>query len=366
VKAIAAKHDVPVVDITAWSKTMVEAHAASNSLAYVYIAGDQTHVRNLGALLMAEEAVRALNAQGILTAYARPATARLMLDSASLAFGGLYSGTILDKSFIITPFKDATGTITVTAPANYAVSTDGVDFAASATITADASYVGSVVKVRFSPTDSITYNADLTVTHSRLTPDYGNTPPNAKPGAIALTGNGKIAISGTPATATWPMFSGTAIVLDATTDGAISATTATLAGLVNKNVNFNAARFDTPDGMWPAESARNAGRYVEFTVPVTTGSFTLDTVSVGAGSGGGSNMRWDIVYSLTPDFASPTALGIALSGVKDTIVPSSYPSLGVPVAAGQTLYLRVYPYNTGAATGKTIMLANVVISGVTN
>ena len=30
-KAIAAKHDVPLVDITSWSKTMVEAHAASSS-----------------------------------------------------------------------------------------------------------------------------------------------------------------------------------------------------------------------------------------------------------------------------------------------------------------------------------------------
>ncbi len=366
VKAIAAKHDVPVVDITAWSKTMVEAHAASNSLPYVYIAGDQTHVRNLGALLMAEEAVRALNAQGILTAYAKPVTARLMLDSSSLAFGGLYAGDKLDKSFMITPYKDATGTITITAPANYAVSTNGTDFGPSATIAADASYVGSVVKVRFSPTDSVTYNAALTVAHSSLTPDYGNTPINATAGMISLTGNGKVAISGTPATATWPMFSGSAIVMDATATGAIGAAAATLTGLVNKNVNYNAARFDTPDGMWPADSARNPGRYVEFTVPVTTGSFTLDTVSVNAGSGGGSNMRWDIVYALTPDFASPTALGTALSGVKDTVAPYSYPSLGVPVAAGQTLYLRVYPYNTGAATGKTIMLANVVISGVTN
>ena len=57
-------------------------------------------------------------------------------------------------------------------------------------------------------------------------------------------------------------------------------------------------------------------------------------------------MRWDIVYSLTADFASPTALGTALAGVKDTVTTNSYPSLGVPVAAGQTLYLRVYPYNT--------------------
>ena len=41
-----------------------------------------------------------------------------------------------------------------------------------------------------------------------------------------------------------------------------------------------------------------------------------------------------------------------------------YPSLGVSIAARQTLYLRVYPYNTGDATGKSIMVANVVVSGV--
>jgi len=366
-KAIAAKHDVPIVDITAWSKTMVEAHAASNTLPYVYISGDQTHIRDLGALLMAEEAVRALNAQGILTAYAKPAAPRLMMDSSTLAFGGIYTGNTLDKSFILSGFKDVTGTITIAPPVGYTVSTNGTDFGATATITADSSFIGQVVSVRFAPTDSVAYNNNLTVAHSTLTPDYGNTVPSTTPGVVSLTGNGKVAISGTPATATWPMYSGTTIVLDAMTDGAISATSATLTGLVNKNVNFNSARFDTPDGMWPAEGGRNAGRYVEFKVPVTSGSFTLDTISLGGGSGGGSNMRWDVVYSLTADFASPTALGTALSGAKDTVVASSYQSLGVNITTGQTLYLRVYPYNTtAAASGKSLMLANVVISGVTN
>src|SRR5262245_26965424 len=186
---------------------------------------------------------------------------------------------MLYKSFLITPFKDVTGTITITAPANYAVAANGADFGPTATITAGASYTGSVVSVRFAPTDAIAYNAELTVAHSSLTPDYGNTAPNVKAGAISLTGNGKIAISGTPATATWPMFSGTTIVLAPTTAGAITATPATLAGLVQKNVNFNSARFDTPDGVWPAEGARNPGRYVEFTIPVTSGSFALDMVS---------------------------------------------------------------------------------------
>ena len=324
-------------------------------------------MRTLGALLMAEEAVRALNAQGILTSYAKPATPRLMLDTSTMSFGGIFTGNTLDKSFMVSGFKDVSGTITITAPASYTVSTNGTDFGPSATITADSSYVGSVVSVRFSPADSIPYNGDLTVAHTSLTPDYGNTAPNASAGTISLTGNGKVIVAGAPATVTWPMFTGTAIVFDATTDGAVSATSATLTGLVNKNVANGAARFDTPDGVWPVEGARNESRYVQFTVPVTTGSLTLDTISLGGGSGGGSNMRWDVVYSLTADFSSPTALGTSLSGVKDTLTTSSFPSLGVNVSAGQTLYLRVYPYNTtGAASGKSIMLANVVVSAVTN
>src|SRR5206468_122570 len=160
-------------------------------------------------------------------------------------------------------FKDVAGTITVTAPPAYAVSTNGVDFGASATIACDSSYVGSVVTVRFTPTDSVPYNSELTVAHTSLTPDYGNSVPNPKAGAISLTGNGKVPIAGTPATATWPMYAGTAIVLDPTTNGAISATSAMLSGVVAKNVNLGAARFDTPDGMWPAEAARNLSRYIE-------------------------------------------------------------------------------------------------------
>jgi hypothetical protein len=290
-----------------------------------------------------------------------------MLDSSNLAFGGIFAGNTLDKSFMVSAYKDATGTITISPPAGYTVSTDGATFGPAATITADASFVGSVVTVRFSPTDSVAYNGALTVAHSSLTPDYGNTVPNATAGTISLTGNGKTIIAGTPATATWPMIAGTAIVFDAMTDGAISATSATLTGLVGKNVANGGARFDTPDGVWPAEAARNPGRYVEITVPVTTGSLTLDSIAAAAGSGGGSNMRWDIVYALTSDFAAPTALGTAQSGVKDTLTPSTFPSLGVSIAAGQTLYLRVYPYNiSGAASGKSLMLANVVVSAVTN
>jgi lysophospholipase L1-like esterase len=366
-KAVAAKHDVPMVDITTWSKALVEARAAAGTLAYLYISGDQTHVRNLGALLMAQEAVRALNAQGILVGYAKAPSARVMLDAGTLGFGGLYAGNTIDKSFRISPFGDATGTITLTAPAGYSLSTDGTTFASQAAIPCDASYSGSMVNVRFAPTDATAYNGDLMVAHTSIVPDYGNTVANAKAGAISLTGNGKAAVAGgAPAAATWAMFSGTTITLAATTDGPISANQATITGLVNKNVLNGGARFDSPDGTWPAESARNPNRHIEFSVPITTGTFTLDSVSVGGGSGGGSNMRWDIVYSLTPDFTMPTALETAISGAKDTLVTSNYPSLGVAISAGQTLYLRLYPYNTtAAASGKSIMVANVVVSGIT-
>ncbi len=366
-KAIAEKHDVPVVDITAWSKDMVEAHAALDTLSYVYIEGDQTHIRELGALLMAKEVVRALNEQGILSNYAKNAGPRLMLDSGTLGFGGLYAGSTLDKSFRLTAFGDATGTITITAPSGYTISSDGTHFDSTLTIECDAAYTGSVITVRFSPTDPIAYNADLTVSHTSLTLDYGNTPPNAHPGVISLTGNGKVALSGTPATATWAMFSGSSIVMDAQVSGAVDAVPATLMGLVNKSVANSAARFDITGGAWPAEGARNEARYVEFTLPVASGTFTLDSISLSAGTSGGSNVHWDIAYALNSDFSNPTVLESNLSGTKDVLVSSNYPSLGVNVESGQILVIRVYPYSTAAAaSGKSLMLANVVVSGVTN
>ena len=364
-REVAAKHDVPLVDITAWSTAAVEARAAAGALDRFYIASDQTHIRELGALLVAQEAVRQLEALGIFTGHARAARPRLMLDAGNLAFSGVFVGTTVDRAFLISPFGDVTGTLTLTAPPGYTVSTDGAAFAASATIAADAGYAGGTVIVRFAPGDAIAYNADLVVAHSAVTPDFGNSPRGAAPGVIALTGNGKSATAGAPAAATWPMVSGTAIVLDPLTTGAVSATAATLTGLRNKNVASGGARFDTLDGAWPAESVRNPGRYIEYTIPVTAGSFTLGEISLDAGSGGGSNMRWDVTYSLEPDASAPTVLGSALGGAKDTLVHSDFPGLGVNVVAGQTLRVRVYPYDTTAATGKSIILANVVVSGVT-
>jgi lysophospholipase L1-like esterase len=365
VKAVAQKHDVPVVDITAWSRAMVEARAAAGTLSTVYLSGDQTHVRQLGALLMAEETLRSLNAQGILVSYGQRPGARIMLDANELAFGGLYAGNTVDKAFRITPYGDVTGALSLTAPAGYTLATDGKTFAPTTTIACDNAYAGSVVSVRFAPSEALAYNGDLVVAHTTIVPSYGNTPPNAKAGVVSLTGNGKLALVGAPATATWPMFSGTTITLAPTTDGAISAEMATLVGLVNKNVNNGGARFDRPEGTWIAEGARNPERYIQFTVPVKSGTFTLDSISLAAGSGGGSNMRWDIVYSLNADFSSPTTLGTAINSGKDTLFNSNYPSLGMGINAGQTLTLRLYPYNTSAGSGKSIMVANVVISGTT-
>ena len=171
---------------------MVEAHAASSTLPYVYISGDQTHVRTWARCSWPRRRPARSPRKASSTSYAKPPAPRLMLDSSNLAFGGIFAGNTLDKSFMVSAYKDATGTITITAPAGYTVSTNGADFGPAATITADASFVGSVVTVRFAPTDSVAYNGDLTVAHSSLTPDYGNTVPNATAGTISLTGNGKM------------------------------------------------------------------------------------------------------------------------------------------------------------------------------
>jgi lysophospholipase L1-like esterase len=369
-KEIAAKHDVPIVDLTTWSADLAKAYNDAGAIKYLYIAADTTHTRTLGALLMAKEALRALNEQGILTGYAKAASPRMLLDTNTMSFGGISAGSSSEKTFMISAFGNLTGTITVTAPSGYSVSSDGSSYSSSLSIDCASSYIGSKIYVRFSPEDATTdYNGVLTATHSTIAPDYGNTPPNATAGTISVTGYGKVTVSGASATVTWPLYSTTtaALTYDAAIDGGVSATAASLTGLVYKDVKATAIRFNTPDGNWSADASRNETRYVEFTIPTSTMSFNIDSVSLSAGPGGGTAMKWDIVYSLNASFSSPVVLGSDsdFTKAKDTASTKSYSGLGLSVAAGSTFYLRVYPYLTAAATGKSLVLANVAVSGVT-
>jgi hypothetical protein len=79
---------------------------------------------------------------------------------------------------------------------------------------------------------------------------------------------------------------------------------------------------------------------------------------------GAATVQADVEYSLNADFSKPTRLTAeaALSFAKDEISLKSF-NTDITLAAGQTLYLRIYPWNTAGGSGKGIAIFNLKLTG---
>lgn len=115
---------------------------------------------------------------------------------------------------------------------------------------------------------------------------------------------------------------------------------------------------------WPeGEIDEVSTRYIQFGIKAAKGTkLNIDNISMLVCGCGGNGMRCHINYSKEPNFAnqhtifSPTSMPANnMLEVKDTPV--------ISLEGEETLLVRVYPWYTNKATGKTICLSDVVISG---
>jgi hypothetical protein len=130
---------------------------------------------------------------------------------------------------------------------------------------------------------------------------------------------------------------------------------------------------------WPAESAYNPKRYVQFSFGPKTGyDMTVDSLHLWIGAKGYKDFIGAIYYSTQSDFSNP----VQLAGVKDTLSehPSlvdttfqgiksgpAYLGLRVSLKSGQKLYVRVYPYAPAGknSSSKYMYVGDVVGYGTT-
>lgn len=121
---------------------------------------------------------------------------------------------------------------------------------------------------------------------------------------------------------------------------------------------------------WGGETGINPRRYIQFVVAPTAGnSFTVDSVSIYLLGGGTANNKVIMFYAKDAGFASPTRINadtIALAN-SGSASPSNYAyPIATTVNSGQSLYLRIYPWYTGAAsTSKYLYTQLAVIKGTT-
>ena len=393
-KEIAEANDVAFVDITQLTRDYVDSALAKGKEKFVYWPNDNTHVRALGALKICELAMSELKTKiPELATHAVTPDARILVDANTIDFGRMYPGNNCVKSFKVSSFNAASGKITITAPLGYTVSLSESDgFAKTLEIDTASEYFGDDIYVKFEPTEVCEYNYNLQVTHSSITPDFGNSPVGSMSGNIllvSLTGAGKQkAEGGQDYEVTWPMIDSSkkiSYTAEVDPEGVVSPSVAVIGSglkestVKNDYVNGKArARFCNSTSDWKGE--KDEDTYIEFKLPAGSSSVIVNQISVELASSGTGNMRWDVLYSTNDDFSSPVTIvqcgqgtaidkdGATSANCNEVLTEfKSDADMGMSIA-GKTLTIRVYPYMKTADPGKganrQIMVGDVKISGI--
>lgn len=356
-KAVAAQYNVPLIDITADTKTIVESYGDAAATAQLYIAADSTHPQVLFATLIAKKAVegiKSLPALAALKPYIVDVTS-LVASPDTLAWSTRYVNVPSTKSITVSAFDlaPATGTVTLTSPSSaFALSLDQTNWASSLALDYTNGAFTKTVYVRFTPAVVQDYSATLAFTLG-----------GASVGAVAVSGTGVAAGAGVDSYATW-FTAGNA--LGAVTDGLVSA-----ADVLANNMTIGSSKTLSVDGQdttvaryevntW---AAHDDGKYLQFAV-TPTGAFSVDNISAYLTSSGGSTVTADMAYS-TDQITWTKLNSAALSFTKDSMLKIEY-GVTILVPANGNLYLRIYPWNTSgssATTGKYLGLYGVKMSG---
>ena len=371
-KQVATAKSVPVVDLTASTKALVEQYGPTQAKAVIYIATDDTHLQPLGATLFAQLAVQGFIAQGILASYLNPA-GDLIVSPSSLDFGTIYSGNTMDKTVSVTGLSispDA-GNVTVTAPTGFAVSaTAGGTFAQTLLLPYTGGKLApTTVYLRFAPSGAQVYAGNVTLA-----------PPTGTAKSVAVTGTGlAVTTGGTVSTATWSLTAddtcaaaGLATCAQPTYAGVyakgfttVNATNTNVTWIPSAPSNVNVEKVSILGDTWPgSETDIVSTRYVQFTASPQAGkSWSIDAISLWAGAAGGSNLGFKIDWSKASDFSNPTQLFDGSSNAKDTVQFDSLQPI-ITVNSGETLYVRVFPWlRSTPASGKYLILQSLVIHG---
>lgn len=357
-KAVAEEYDVPLVDLTAETKAIVESYGNEAATESLYIAADSTHPQVLFATLIAKAAVEGLQSYDLMQGHIIEATA-LIASPSELEWGNRYVDTPNTKKLTISAFdlEPATGMIDVTAPAGFRLSdaADSSVWNSTYTIDFDNGAFTSNLYVEFMADSETDYSGAISFALD-----------GTELGTVAVSGTGVAVGDGVESYSSWFTEGGSVAPI---TDGPVSASEAMASNLEAGNTKTLAVEGqDTGVARYRVEGpemvARSDDRYLEFSVTAASQTFYVDTISGYLTSSGGSTVQADIEYSLSSDFSNPVKLNEEpLSFTKDTMTLKEF-GVTIPVAAESTVYVRIFPWNAAGNTGKYLALYDFRVDGL--
>jgi lysophospholipase L1-like esterase len=368
-KEIAVEKGVQLIDLTSLTKTLVESYGEAASTAQLYVSADSTHPTALLGTLTARLCAQEMVKQNILASYINTST-DVLISPTACNFGDAYTGQTLTNELTITGFDlvPTAGTFNLSVSNGFLIAANKTDtFGSSFTM----NYTGgnlSFTKFYISTTQATggTKTGTLSVTNGTVTKTVPLTA-----NFIELTGGTEVSVTWPLITNNTPVLQGPGTVVDQSFSNmyvqsyAAPSGTATVwpAGSGYVTTRKTQRNLLTGDA-WPAgEIDEVSTRYIQFGIKANAGTeLNIDLISLYVGGAGGSGMRCRISYS-KDDFVTTFVAGEFQTMASNTMnIVSKIPV--VKLVNGETLKLRVYPWYSSAATGKTICLADVKIHGV--
>lgn len=365
-KQVAEEMDVPFIDLTEATKELYLSYGDEKCHDLLSDHDGSTHLSTIGATLIARQAASLLEAANILADHI-VIPSDLSVSPSAVDFGEGYKAQTMTKEIAVNGFglSPQEGTVEVFAQGGAKVSIDKSSWAEQVSL----SYTdGTLVKsfyVQLELSETGENAASVMVKQGDKSIEIP-----VKATAISMEG-------GTDVKAYWRLekndeceLTGPAIVVHESWEGMY------VQKYANPNANtvwpewtgFEPTRktqrnLITGDA-WPeGEIDEVSTRYIQFGVTAAKGTtLKIDGISMFVCGCGGNGMRCHVSYSKEPNFAnqhtifSPTAMPANnMLEVKDTPV--------ISLGEGETLLVRVYPWYNSKATGKTICLSDVTISG---
>ena len=363
---LAKEKGVPFIDLTQATTELYESYGSGKCLEYLFDGQGSTHFNTTGALLVARECARLMKAQGIMADGITIPT-DISVIPATADFGEAYKGQTLTKELTINGFglSPESGSVSVTATDGILVSLDKKEWKTTINIDYSASTLVKSFYAQMTLTENGQTTGNITVTQGAKTI---NVPVSAN--AVTMEG-------GTEVKAYWRLekddsyeLTGPATVIGENLVGMyVQRYASPNANTVwPEETGFDASRkmqrnLLTGDD-WPADEIDdNPDRYIQFGIKASKGTvLKINNISMFVCGAGGNGMCAHIYYS-TDNFETRTTI------YEKKKMTANKPDLvaATPVISleeGQELLVRVYPWYNNAATGKTICISDVTISGV--
>lgn len=374
---VAEEMEVPFIDLTTATAELYESHGDAKCHELLFDGDGSTHFNTTGALLVARKCAELMKAQGILADnIVLPSDLSITPSEADL--GEAYKGQTLRKEFTLNGFSlsPEKGSVRIVASEGITLSIDKTNWVNELNIP----YVAATLIQTFYAQLTLEGNG---LTEGCITIEQGANTITVPVKATAVTLEG-----GTDVKAYWRLDSdntgcvltGPATVIDQSWSNMYVQRYQAPKGGVDGNGEYYTKYPDgipegeTPDrktqrnlltgDAWPdGEIDDNPDRYIDFGLKANVGtSLKINNISLYVGGAGGNGMMCHVYYS-TDNFNTRTTIYAPSKMVSNTMnLVTAQPV--ITLEEGEELHVRIYPWYNGAATGKTLCLSDVTISGM--